>query len=421
MEKVIWKSYKLGDLFNRSTALAMGVNQKELNLVDKKDDTHIVALISASRNGSGRVGYIEEGLVDDSKVSINKLTFDDQWGYTFFQQEEFVITGGHNAILEIMDKKLKELLDKNTYCYSFLSLIINNITIKTGIYGYGYKINNKLDREIVLLPCLEVAAGEDYIWEENGKHYTLAVDYIKRLMDEAKELREQKTIRLYEAEKAKYEVERAKYEAEYQKERTKVIWRSYKLGDLFEWNSHHKISKTAKEYNTIDHAEEGYVANVTAGMYNEGIACYLPKDSEIESKKKINCLTISSNGAGVGACFFHDYYFISTGDNALLENRNEKLNDIFNFSKIVPLFFARTITKLFTNNGIFSWTYKVSKDDFNREIVLLPCLEVAAGEDYIWEENGKHYTLAINYISYLYLSGKVNYNQKLIDNYIYQY
>ena len=181
MSEVIWKAFKLGDLFNRSTSLAMGANQKDLNLIEKKDDTHSVALISASRSGSGRVGYIEDGLVDDSKVSINKITFDDQWGFTFFQQEDFVITGGHNAILEIIEPKLKTVLDDNLTCYSFLSLIINNITIKSGIFGYGYKINNKLDREIILLPCLEVPAGEDYIWEENGKHYTLAINYISYL------------------------------------------------------------------------------------------------------------------------------------------------------------------------------------------------------------------------------------------------
>ena len=421
MSEVIWKAFKLGDLFNRSTSLAMGANQKDLNLIEEKDDTHSVALISASRSGSGRVGYIEDSLIDDSKVSINKITFDDQWGFTFFQQEDFVITGGHNAILEIIEPKLKTVLDDNLTCYSFLSLIINNITIKSGIFGYGYKINNKLDREIILLPCLEVAAGEDYIWEENGKYYTLAVNYIKKLMDEAKEQREQKTIRLYEAEKAKYEAEKAKYEAEYQKERKNIVWKSFNLSNLFDWSSQHKISKSTKEYNELDRYEDGYVANITAGMYNEGIACYLPEDDEIRSKKKINCLTISSNGAGVGACFFHDYYIVSTGDNALLETKNASLQKIFGQSKITSLYFARIITKLFRNNGIFSWSYKVSKDDFRREIILLPCLEVSANEDYIWEENGKYYTLAVNYISYIYLTGRINYNQKLIDNYTYQY
>ena len=170
MSNVIWKDFKLGDLFERSTKLAMCANQKDLNLVETFDEEHTIALISASRNGSGRVGYIEDYLVDKDKISINKLTFDDQWGFTYFQKERFVITGGHNAILEIKNNKLRDLLDNNLYCYSFLSLIINKITIKSEIFGYGYKINNKLDREIILLPCIEVSKDEEYIWEENGKY-----------------------------------------------------------------------------------------------------------------------------------------------------------------------------------------------------------------------------------------------------------
>lgn len=69
---------------------------------------------------------------------------------------------------------------------------MNKITLRSEIFGYGYKINNKFDREIILLPCLEVTKNDDYIWEENGHYYTLAVEYIEHLMNEAKELREQK-------------------------------------------------------------------------------------------------------------------------------------------------------------------------------------------------------------------------------------
>ena len=223
MSNVIWKAFKIGSIFERSTKLALSVNQKDLNLFDKKDDNYSIALISASRDGSGRVGYIEKTLVKTELVSKNKITFDDQWGYTFFQQEDFVITGGHNAILEVKDNNLKFLLDNNLYCYSFISLILNQITIKSGIYGYGYKINNKLDREIILLPCIEVSKDDEHIWEENGHYYTLAVDYIKELMDKAKEEREKNTIRLYEAERAKYEAERAKYEAGYKKEKELLL------------------------------------------------------------------------------------------------------------------------------------------------------------------------------------------------------
>ena len=131
------------------------------------------------------------------------------------------------------------------------------------------------------------------------------------------------------------------------------------------------------------------------------------------------CKRSNTNG-NVGACFFHDYYFISTGDSALLENKYDKLQEIFDTNHIVPRFFAKLITKMFMN-GLYSWGYKVSKELFNRELILLPCLEVSQDDEYIWEENGRYYTLAVEYISYLYLTGRINKYQKLIDTYTYMY
>ena len=418
MGNVIWKAQKLGDLFEFSSGGTFAL--KNYKLFDEDGDG-LVEIVTSSKDNSSNQFIAESDIPSSCPIYNNSLTINRNGsiGFCHYHSGEFIIPTGDSYTLIHKNEEFRDILTKDTY--SFLSIVITRLFTKT-VFGYSYKVNSdRFDREIILLPCLEVAEGEDYIWEENGKHYTLAVDYIKKLMGEAKELREQKTIRLYEAERKKYEAERKKYEAGYKKQRENIVWKSFKLGDLFDWNSKHKISKSAKEYDELGHYEDGYVANITAGMYNEGIACYLPEDDEIKTKKRINCLTISSNGAGVGACFFHDYCIVSTGDNALLEARNSSLQKVFDSSKVVSLYFAKIITKLFRNNGIFSWTYKVSKDDFKREIILLPCLEVAEGEDFIWEENGKHYTLAVDYISYLYLTGRVNYNQKLIDNYTYQY
>ena len=108
-----------------------------------------------------------------------------------------MITGGHNAILEVKNILLKKLLDSNLQCYSFLSLVINYITIKSEIFGYGYKINNKFDRELILLPCLEVGKDDEYIWEENGRYYTLAVEYISYIYLTGKMNNSQKKIDNY--------------------------------------------------------------------------------------------------------------------------------------------------------------------------------------------------------------------------------
>ena len=119
-------------------------------------------------------------------------------GIYILSKERFVITGGHNAILEIKNTKLENLMLHHKFCFSFVCLILNKITLKSGIFGYGYKINNKFDREIILLPCLEVTKNDDYIWEEDGHYYTLAVDYISYIYLSGRVEYNQKLIDKYE-------------------------------------------------------------------------------------------------------------------------------------------------------------------------------------------------------------------------------
>ena len=413
--EIIWKGFRLGNLFEWSGKHKISKTSKEYSTLDHYQEGY-VANITAGKYNEGITNFIPEDDEISNKKRIDALTIvsdgDGGSGTCFFHDYYFVSTGS-NALLENKYYKLQEIFDKDHIVPRFFAKLITKMFMN-GIYSRAYKVSKELfNREIILLPCLEVSENDEYIWEENGRYYTLAVEYIKELMEKAKERKEARTIRMYEAE-------RAKYEAEYNAEKPNVLWKGFRLGNLFEWSGKHKISKTAKEYDTIDEPRDGYVANITAGKYNEGIANFIPENDEINSKKRIDILTISSDGSGVGSCFFHDYYFVSTGSNALLENKYDGLQEIFDTNHIVPRFFAKLITKI-CRNSLYSWSYKVSKELFNREILVLPCLEVSENDEYIWEENGRYYTLATNYISYLYLTGKVNKYQKLIDTYTYTY
>ena len=421
MNEVIWKAFQLGSIFERSTVLAFKKNQKDLTLTEEKQNDSDIALISASRNGSGRVGYLSEKEVPQSLISVNKITFDDQWGYTFFQKERFVITGGHNAILELKNSKLETLMQTFPSSFSFVCLIMNKITLRSEIFGYGYKINNKFDREIILLPCLEVTKNDDYIWEENGHYYTLAVEYIEHLMNEAKELREQKTIRLYEAERAKYERERAKYEEGYKKERDVLVWKGFKLGDLYSFDSSNQYPFTQKQIDISDNKDDIHtIAVIAQSALNNGVIGYIENSDNIKKYISHGNMTFSLN---FGICFYHSYDYVlldTHGSIFRLMPNNQRYNELLEGNLQCNLFIAKLINKVCAKS-LYNWQWKPNSPRASREIILLPCLEVTKNDDYIWEENGHYYTLAVEYISYMYLSGRVEFNQRLIDKYEYKY
>ena len=232
--------FRLGNLFELSTRHVIKTPLKNLHVHDEYHNG-MVGNVTASKENNGVVGYIEENEEIKSKKIKNILTLapDAAYAGVCFYQKEYIVSTGHNKLIEFKLNSFKELFDRNEYLYLFLSRIITRIFCKT-FYGFSKSITeNDFNKEIILLPCLEVSQDDEYIWEENGRYYTLAVEYIKELMEKAKERKEARTIRMYEAERAKYEAERAKYEAGYNAEKPNVLWKGFRLGNLFEWSGKH--------------------------------------------------------------------------------------------------------------------------------------------------------------------------------------
>jgi hypothetical protein len=410
MANVIWKSFKLGELFQRKTPPNTGKPAKELTIYDENDGSRI-ALVTRGERNNGVVGYIEKNSFLSAK---NKIIYNDQFGTILFHNYEFTTIKDHLSVLEPVDRLLS-ILEQNIHAYIFITKLINKIFNKQ-IFGFSYSAADfKFPREILLLPTLEVKDEKDCIWEKNGKYWTLAVDYISVLMTKAKERKEEKTIKLYAAEKKKYEAEKKKYEAKYILEKRTLIWKAYRLGELFDWSKRKDLS--LKNYNSIEHYEVGYVEAVTGSKTNNNK--YYSKSELPENYPTYsNCLSLNTNGS-IGYCFYNEHDIISpTSSVHILLHKNSKFEALMTDTS--NQFLSKIITQTFVKQP-FGYTYLIDKDKFDREFIILPVLEVSKNEDHIWEENSKHWMLALNTVSYLYLQGQCNILQNKINNYSYGY
>ena len=195
------------------------------------------------------------------------------------------------------------------------------------------------------------------------------------------------------------------------------MWKGFKLGDLFEESTEHYLEKSKKNYNISDVKTDDYpVAVCAASKYNNGIVGYIAEIDDVPIKKRKGYIT----KGGFGHFFYQNDWFIKPGGSwgmlNIIKFKDDKLKSLCDSDVNLYYFLCRILTNIF--EPMCSFGYAVP---FDREIILLPCIEVSADADYIWEENGKYYTLAVDYISYIYLTGRVNYNNKLIKNYTYQY
>jgi hypothetical protein len=415
MSNVIWKAFKFKDIFKLDGSYNAKISNKFLDVAETKTKTHSLLLINKGGIKNAEEGYINKN--NKYKVCSNGITMDDQFGNCFYHDTEFIMTGGgHINVLLFKEEKLEELANKNKIIYYFVSIMLRKVFNKSDIYGYIYKITGERpNREIIFFPVLEVNNTENYIWEENRKYWTLAIDYITEIMKKAKELKEQKTIKFYEAEKKRYEAEKKRYEAGYHKEQTSLVWKAFKLGDLFDWSSRKDLA--LKKYNKITNYMTEYVEVITGSKTT--INDYIKiSDLPINYPIYSNCLTLNTNGS-IGHCFYYPDEIISpTSSVHILIHKEEKLKKVF--TKEINSYFAKVITYVFTSQP-FGYTHLIDKDNFDKQFILLPTLEVNDTEDYIWEENRKFWTLALNTTSYLYIQGQINNCQHKISAYTYKY
>lgn len=104
---------------------------------------------------------------------------------------------------------------------------------------------------------------------------------------------------------------------------------------------------------------------LTAGIINQGLASYAPRDHSTILK---NVISISANGANSGATFYQDEEFTVLQDAYAIRFREKEL------TKNESLYFVSAISKL--TNGNFDWTNKAGWNRIKYLSITLPVTPV---------------------------------------------
>ena len=410
---IVWKKFILGELFNIDKSKVLPGALKDHTTYNTLQ-VNTTPNVTASMYNNGVSNYIENNPKVESLKQKNEITIATNGaglGTCFYHDYEFVMSSGSIAILQAYNNKLKFIINTNKIIGGFIAKIITKIVAKNDLYDWTYKISNeRFDREVILLPCIE-CKKEDSIWEEDNRYYTLAVEYIEFLMRRAKERREENTIK-------KYEAERKKYEAEYLTEKPNVIWKCVLFSDLFNFDCATKLSATRKELDVNNIKTDKYNIEIVAeSKFNNGIVGYVEEDQIPQQNIVQKGFTFSGH---FGWCFYHNYNFIYVQNNFYtLLAKISQFEKLLNNNLQVCYFFAKQLSKIF-GGSIYNYVWSPNTTRAGREYIMLPWLECSKEESII-EENGKYYTIPVNYISYIYLSGRIKNCQRLIDNYTYRY
>lgn len=143
-----------------------------------------------------------------------------------------------------------------------------------------------------------------------------------------------------------------------------VEWGEYPLNKLFK-----KIKTNKLKYKTNDLPSnikgEFNLPALTAGIQNQGLNNYVPRDNATILKNKI---TISANGANTGATFYQNKEFTVLQDAYAIEwiYNDNKLSDNQN------IFLVGSISK--TIRGKYEWTNKAGWERIKCEKIKLPII-----------------------------------------------
>lgn len=320
LDKVKWKTFKLGDIFDLVTKSSKGLNHLEKNISDG------ISYVGATNRNNGVLDFVKrkENLIYSGNAIAFIRNGEGSMGYSVYKKEDFIasqdITVGYNQYL-------------NEYNAKFITTIADQVR---GKYNFGYKRNQeRLKRETLVLPSDE----------KGNPNFQYMSDFVKKLeLDKAQEVLEYIYIYIYIRVKNILE-----------EKVCEISWKNFWIEDICEIKSGVRLTKANQEI--------GLRPFASASDSDNGVTAFVSnKNKSLDA----NVLGVNYNGSVVEN-FYHPYEAIFSDDVKRLKWKDEIYGNKYTYLFLKQMILSQKIK--------YAYGYKFNGERMKRQKIMLPVTE----------------------------------------------
>ena len=317
LDKVKWKTFKLGDIFDLVTKSSKGLNHLEKNISDG------ISYVGATNRNNGVLDFVKrkENLIYSGNAIAFIRNGEGSMGYSVYKKEDFIasqdITVGYNQYL-------------NEYNAKFITTIADQVR---GKYNFGYKRNQeRLKREILVLPSDE----------KGNPNFQYMSDFVKKLeLDKAQEVLEYIYIYIYIRVKNILE-----------EKVCEISWKDFWIEDVCDIKSGVRLTKANQEI--------GLRPFVGASDSDNGVTAFVSnKNKSLDA----NVLGVNYNGSVVENSY-HPYEAIFSDDVKRLKWKDEIYGNKYTYLFLKQMILLQKIK--------YAYGYKFNGERMKRQKIMLP-------------------------------------------------
>ena len=315
LDKVEWKTFKLGDIFDLVTKSSKGLNHLEKNTSDG------ISYVGATNRNNGVLDFVKrkENLIYSGNAIAFIRNGEGSMGYSVYKKEDFIasqdITVGYNQYL-------------NEYNAKFITTIADQVR---GKYNFGYKRNQeRLKRETLVLPSDE----------KGNPNFQYMSDFVKKLeLDKVQEVLEYIYIYIRMMNILEEKV-------------CEISWKDFWIEDVCEIKSGIRLTKANQEI--------GLRPFVGASDSDNGVTAFV---SNTNKSLDANVLGVNYNGSVVEN-FYHPYEAIFSDDVKRLKWKDELYGNKYTYLFLKQMILSQKIK--------YAYGYKFNGERMKRQKIMLP-------------------------------------------------
>ena len=318
LDKVEWKTFCLGEVFDLITKGSKGLNHLEKGISDG------ISYVGATNRNNGVLDFVEqkESLIYSGNAIAFIRNGEGSMGYSVYKKEDFIasqdITVGYNENL-------------NEYNAKFITTVADQVR---GKYNFGYKRNQeRLKRETLTLPA-----------DKNGNpDFQYMSDFVKKLeLDKVQEVLEY----IYIYIKLKTMLEEKVCE---------ISWKDFWIEDVCDVKSGVRLTKANQEV-----GEHPFIG---ASDSDNGVTAFVSNNNKSLDE---NVLGVNYNGSVVEN-FYHPYQAIFSDDVKRLKWKDEAKGSKYTYLFLKQMILSQKIK--------YAYGYKFNGERMKRQKIMLPVTE----------------------------------------------